>query len=269
MSQKRIYAIRSDVHGRVDLSRRHFEETKSSYAGLFDLGDIEAQYVGLEHPLRQEQLQNEQTMDAIIKNSRAFDGKKRANRTIQDTLSSVGTMSSHLRIAQEGVCYRGIAGNSAESWMKIFEAIANSKQQEELRHLFEEFDLIREPTYEFFGIESVILCLPWKASMTTLMKTLSDLERYDPAKIVVLSHDYFTKASLKPEWYDAIKPMQNEEQAVTTLDSLAQRDCKLVVCYGHIGFEYERAEVRFQHKGKEMIAYHTDEKNGKLLELEL
>ena len=265
-----IYAIRSDVHGRIDLSRQQFQEARK-YAGLFDLGDVEAKYIGRFHPLRKGQQKDEQTMDAIVRNAVDTDGTLTsvAQKAIQDTLVSVELMSSHLREnLGDRLFYRALAGNAAESWIKVFEAISNPDQQDNLKHLFDEFDLISDCSLEEIG-SSVMVYLPWKASPTTLETTLANLDGYDPARVVVLSHDYLTRPSLKPEWISGIKPMQNEEQAIKTLDNLSQRDCEIVLCYGHIGFEYEPAEVKFRYLEKDMTAYHTDEKGGKLLELKL
>ncbi len=266
----RVYAVRSDVHGCIDLSREQFQQARQ-YAGLFDLGDVEAKSIDRDHPLRCGQSAEEQTMDAIIRNSvKSGDTFKCITEdTIRDTLASVQSMSCHLKEAlKAGFFYRGIAGNAAESWTRIFEAIADYDQQRRLQDLMDGFDLIRECSLEKVN-KSVVIYLPWKAHLKTLTTTLSQLDELDPARIVVLSHDYLTKASIRPEWQAKIRPMQNEEQAVITLDFLSQRDCKIVICYGHLGFEYEPAEVHFTYLGKEMTANHLDEKGGALLLLEL
>lgn len=264
-SKKQLYAIRSDVHARINLSKRQFQEVQSKYAGLFDLGDVEAKYIDINHPLRSNQTKNEDTMQAIIRNS-IVNGEQTdiAKKVIKDTLESIEFMNSHLN--DNSVFYRGIRGNATESWNKIFEIIASSVQQEKLQDLFSAYNLMKNCSHERVD-ESIAIYLPWKAPIESVNVTLCKLDQYDPSKIVVLSHDYLTKKSLKPEWRDEIKPMKNEEQVITTLDNLANRDCEVLVYYGHIGFEYEPAKVGFVHKGKKMTAYHTDENGGKLLEL--
>ncbi|HIH39057.1 hypothetical protein J4460_08110 [Candidatus Woesearchaeota archaeon] len=268
------YAVRSDVHGRVDLSRRQFEQA-SAYAGLFDLGDVEAMHIDRDHPLRHGQSKGERTIDVIMRNAIRSEGGLTdiAKETVQGVLTSINDMKHHLRDdGEKGFCYRGIAGNAAAAWTEIFRAIASPDQQRRLREYFDgfddEFDVIRECAMEQVN-GSIVLYLPWGASSETLRAALSELDGYDPAKIVVLSHDYLTGASLKPEWQREVKPMQSGELAVGALDYLAQRDCDIVVCYGHIGFEYGPAEVRFRHGRREMTAYHTDEKGGSLLRIEL
>lgn len=264
------YAVRSDVHGRVDLSRKQFEQARA-YAGLFDLGDVEVEYVDETHPLRQGQEKGQQTMDVIIRNSLNQEGTltEIAQEAIRSILTSAALMNAHVKdTLTRNFFYRGIAGNAAESWTRIFEALAEPNQQKQLSSLFEEFVLIRECLWEKVG-ESIVIYLPWKAPLETVSTTLNTLRNHDPERIVVFSHDYLTKCSLKREWREKIKPMQNEEQVTMVLDHLSERESEIVLCYGHIGFAYEAAEIHFKHLGKRMTAYHTDEKGGELLQLEL
>ena len=268
------YAIRSDVHGRIDLSNKQINEViQNQYTGLFDLGDIEFSHIGKDHPLRQNQKPNQDTMDIIVENA-LKDNRKLGEQVIKNTLYSGREMLDHLKNIK--INYKGISGNGSEAWMKIFEAIATDKEQEELEKLLEDYQTIlkTEPGVEFYKngelylpknnddyVDSALIYLPWKSDKVRLNEELSKLDDVHLDKIVVLSHDYLSIDSIPETYKNSIKPMKNEEQAKIVLDKITEIDAKeREVYFGHIGFEYEAFEKEFKYNGKNIKAYHTDEK---------
>lgn len=275
MTVNNTFGVRSDLHARWELAMDHNRE---NLAGIFDLGDIEAEYIKKHHELRNLQTPKEKTYEAIIRNS--YENFFLFCNVV-NSMSTNSELILNILGEYKGI-YRGIKGNSEESWENIIKeaTTGNDDELKKLHEMFESFNLIKEAKSEFYFNGNLysskeisgekpstgIIYLPWKASMESVNLALDDLSRFDLARIIIMSHDYLTKNSLidEPE-----KRMENEEQIITTLDNLAKTSAMVEGFYGHIGLEYGSFFKEFNHDGKTIKTYHADEKDGKLLELQL
>lgn len=276
------FGVRGDLHGRLDKAKLHEAAVRLNLIdGIFDVGDIEAKYIGREHPLRKDQHRTgERTMDAIVRNALTSEGEvtEEGISAIEDTLRTVEEVRDYLNDSE--ILQRVIQGNARESWEHVFSVIADADQQAALKALFDSYTtIIRDATAEFYvegelrkegnqnGI--ALLYLPWKASLDTVDEALMKIESSDPSRVIVFSHDYLTRRSLHPDYRESVKPMQNEEQVVEVLDRLSQTGAKVIGFYGHIGFCYNHTRVQFKHSGKTITAIHVDERSGELHRFDL
>lgn len=281
----RIYGVRSDLHGRVELSKEHFRQVKEGlFTGLFDLGDFEAEYIPSTHPLRKDQGKDEETCDAIIRN--ALKHPQIMRKVIAQILSTSSRMKRHLIEERRNKCfYRGIAGNSEEVWQRICYSAGTVQDYDNLMNILRKIKakkrakaefVVKGTVYSFDDIverqlrpEAALLYLPWKTELKYLFDALDKLSIFDPARIVILSHDYLSMASIPKEYRDSVRANQNEEQVSAALDSVCEHGRKIESYFGHIGPEFPVFCTTFSHKGADVTAYHTDEKDCRLLELRL
>ncbi len=285
--QKDICGVRGDLHARIDIANRHLQQVNAGlFTGIFDLGDIEAEYIDVNHSLRSEPNFEELITDTIIRNALDRNGNltPEGMEALNNTLLSVRVMLEHIKeINRRGIPYRGIKGNSEESWTRIFKKLANTNYQHELAASFENYDNISEAKAEFYSRGNLfskqevgdfqprigILYLPWKTNMDSLNQAITDLEAFDLEKVIIFSHDYLSMGSIAPEYREDIPQLQTEEQVITALDGVSEMNGEIIGFYGHIGFEYKPTETQFKHKGKTITAYHIDEKGGELIPLDL
>jgi hypothetical protein len=166
--------------------------------------------------------------------------------------------------------YRAIAGNGWESWSRFVQILAPDRY-EELHDTFNRFTYMKEASVEHFSApnETSILYLPWKAPISTVEKSVADLERTAPHNLVILSHDYLTTDSLDR---DAAKPPrhgENEAQIALALDHATRVAQHVTGYFGHVGMEYGPWAKTFNYGGKMITAKHADERAGMPLILNL
>lgn len=256
--------VRGDLHARPQLTTQHFEELKQGkISGIIDLGDIEASYLDIDHPLRAGQdMTKESTMEAVIRNALDSNGKltKVGEASIEEDLRSINDMSEHVNL-YSGQVFRCINGNSFEVKNKIFNTLA-PKRQVELLEAFDKYDwVMKEAHAETIG-DTGIIYLPWKCSVDSVKKAMDFIGNVK--KLGIFSHDYLSMQAIPQEFKEGMRPNCNEEQVVTALDLAAERADKIEGYFGHIGFQYPVFKSEFKHKIP-IKTYHVDEKNQKLL----
>jgi len=282
------YAIRSDLHARVDVSREQVGVVvEKDYAGLFDLGDSEIMRIPKDHPVRQGQQSGEPLESVIVRNMQNSKGTSENVWFLREyVLNSVrSAMIDTKQIRRDGVFYNGVAGNTLETWSSIYAQLGLGGEQKCLAGLIGSFGLKIEASTDLFydgepvtyqdakreGIspQSAVIYLPWKSSMNNVHRAVADAMEFDPDKYVVLSHDILTDECLPEELRDGAKTCKNEDQARYVLDVLSVASGHVIGFYGHIGFKYGRIENHFEYNGKEMHAYHPDSAAGEMMIIDL
>lgn len=280
---------------------------KGEFCAIFNLGDIEASYIDKDHQLRKGQNpEEESTMDAIIRNALDSEGNltKQGKKSLKKTINSISSTALYLDLWENQTKrmrygnnrndrfdnYKIISGNSVETWINIIKTI-DCDSFLHIAYQFTRFkSIIRESRVNYvennflFDQEyhsnfhesdvdeikshgNAIIYLPWKCSMESVHKSIDELSKCNLKKVVIMSHDYLTSASIAKRYQNGIKPMQNEEQVVAVLDELSKSGAEIEGFFGHIGFEYEPFQTTFNHKGKQIITHHVDELGGKLTPL--
>jgi hypothetical protein len=277
-----ICAVTADVHARTEIGEQQMRDSQEANAVIFvDCGDRAVKHLEKDDWLRRGQAVDEGLEDVIPRNADLRGNRyvffQRADREIHGSMID---MQRQVNEFQNGkIIYRGLAGNTKETWTEIFKKMGSEKRAKRAEGVLSRYGLIEQADVEFFvdgdlyhldelhgrTPKAGFFYLPWKAPKRSVGRAIEQLCRCDPEKVLAFSHDYCTDTCLPPDIRGRVKPCQNIENAERVLSALSRISSEVVLFYGHIGWSFGELEHTFTYEGKVIRARHPGGKGGKIL----